>query len=447
MTPEQWLRVVPETAAETAPEAVPQAVAEASPSAVVRGSSPKAPLRPLGPARRLGGLAAGVRGPLLGEAARLEREGSRVLRLDTADPVAFGFEAPAAVSEDIRRAVGRIHGYGDPRGLPAARRAVVQHYETRGVEGLGIDDVHLGNGVSDLAQTALQALLDDGDEVLLPLPAHPLWTAAVVLAGGRPVHYICDEAAGWFPDPGDLEARITGRTRAVVVINPNNPTGAVYDEELLRGISEIAGRHGLVLLADEIHDKILYEGARHVPLAAVAPDVLCLTFNGLSKAYRACGYRSGWMTVTGPKRHAAGYLEGMAALAALRPCANVPAQHAVATALGGRQPVSDLVLPGGRLREQRDLAWSLLNDLHGVSCVRPMGALYAFPRLDRAVHPVDDDERMLLALLRQERILLVPGTAFRLPNPDHFRIVTLPDTETLTDAIVRIGAFLAEYRH
>jgi len=404
------------------------------------------PLATIGQSAKLADVCYDIRGPLATEAKRLEREGHRILKLNTGNPAAFGFEAPADIVLDMQRALAESHGYGDSQGLVAARRAVVQYYETRGVEGMDIDDVYLGNGASELIQMAMQALLDNGDEVLIPSPDYPLWTASVSLAGGKPVHYVCDEKADWYPDLDDIEAKITDRTRAIVLINPNNPTGAVYDESLLRGIAEIAGRHQLLLCADEIYDKILYDEVEHIPLATVAPDLLCLTFNGLSKSYRVCGYRSGWLAVSGPKAHAREYLEGLSILANMRLCPNVPSQHAVATALGGRQSIADLVLPGGRLHAQRDTAWKMLNDIPGVSCTKPKGALYAFPKLDPSVYPVDDDEQLVLDLLRQEKIFLVHGRGFNLSTPDHFRIVTLPDTEQLADAITRIGTFLTDYR-
>ncbi|WP_404816886.1 pyridoxal phosphate-dependent aminotransferase [Streptomyces thermolineatus] len=385
-----------------------------------------------------------IRGPVLEEAMRLEAAGHRILKLNTGNPAPFGFECPPEILEDMLRTLGTAHGYGDSKGILTARRAVVQHYQTKGVE-LDVEDVYLGNGASELIQMAMQALLDDGDEVLVPAPDYPLWTASVSLSGGTAVHYRCDEQADWYPDLADIESKVTDRTKAIVVINPNNPTGAVYDEELLRGLTDIARRHGLVVCSDEIYDKILYDDATHTPTAAVAPDLLTLTFNGLSKAYRVAGYRSGWLAVCGPKEHASSYIEGLTVLANMRLCANVPAQHAVATALGGHQSIKDLVLPGGRLLEQRDAAYELLTQIPGVSCVKPRGALYAFPRLDPKVYPIKDDQQMVLDLLRAERILVVQGTGFNWPEPDHFRLVTLPRAEELKDAVTRIGNFLDGY--
>ncbi|WP_431960093.1 pyridoxal phosphate-dependent aminotransferase [Actinacidiphila sp. bgisy160] len=385
-----------------------------------------------------------IRGPVLEEAMRLESAGHRILKLNTGNPAAFGFECPPEILEDMLRSLGGAHGYGDSKGILPARRAVMQHYQTKGIE-LDVEDIYLGNGVSELIQMAMQALLDDGDEVLIPAPDYPLWTAAVSLSGGTPVHYRCDEQADWFPDLADIERKITDRTKALVIINPNNPTGAVYDDELLRQLTDIARRHNLIVCSDEIYDKILYDDVTHTPTAAIAPDLLTLTFNGLSKAYRVAGYRSGWLAVCGPKEHATSYLEGLTILANMRLCANVPAQHAVATALGGRQSIKDLVLPGGRLAEQRDMAYELLTQIPGVSCVRPKGALYAFPRLDPKVYKVKDDQQMVLDLLRAERILVVQGTGFNWPEPDHFRLVTLPAKEDLADAVGRIARFLDGY--
>ncbi|MER5351091.1 pyridoxal phosphate-dependent aminotransferase [Kitasatospora sp. NPDC002551] len=386
-----------------------------------------------------------IRGPVLDEAMRLEEQGHRILKLNTGNPALFGFDAPPEILQDILRNLSTAHGYGDSKGLLAARRAVVMHYEERGLDGLTVEDVFLGNGVSELIQLAMTALLDDGDEVLVPAPDYPLWTASVSLAGGTAVHYRCDEQSEWYPDLADIEAKVTDRTRALVVINPNNPTGAVYPREVLEGLVGIARRHRLVIYADEIYDKILYDDAEHIPLASLAPDLFCVTFNGLSKAYRVAGFRSGWMVLSGDRDRARSYVEGLTVLASMRLCANMPAQHAVAAALGGRQSIKDLVLPGGRLLESRDAAYRLLNEIPGVSCVKPKGALYAFPRLDPKVFKIRDDARMVLDLLRAERILLVQGTGFNWPEPDHFRLVTLPRAEEITDAVTRIGLFLGGY--
>jgi alanine-synthesizing transaminase len=394
---------------------------------------------------KLAGIHYDIRGPILQQAQKLEEEGHHVLKLHIGNPAPFGFEAPDALLQDMIRNLPTAHGYGDAKGLLAARRAVVQYYERRGVAGVGVEDVYLGNGVSELIAMALQALLNTGDEVLIPAPDYPLWTAAATLAGGRPVHYICDESAGWYPDLADIESRITPATRALVLINPNNPTGAVYPPELLSGIAELARRHQLVLLSDEIYDRILYDGASHTSIAALAPDVFCITLCGLSKVYRVPGFRSGWLVVSGPKQHARGYLDGLDMLANLRLCPNVPAQHAIQAALGGRQDIVDLVLPGGRLLEQRTRAAELLNAIPGVSCVLPMGALYAFPRIDPKAYPIANDEQFVLDLLLREKILVMHGTGFNWPRPDHFRVVTLQPVDDLDAAIRRIGSFLASY--
>ena len=395
---------------------------------------------------KLAGVSYEIRGPVIEHANELERAGHSVLRLNIGNPATFGFEAPEEILQDIIRNLPGAHGYSDSRGLLPARRAVVQHYQNLGLADIGVDDVFLGNGVSELASMAVQALLEDGDEVLIPAPDFPLWTAVTTLAGGKAVHYLCDEGAAWLPDLADMAAKITSRTRAVVIINPNNPTGAVYPRDLLEGILDLARRHHLLVIADEIYDKILYDDAVHHCAATLAPDLLCLTLNGLSKAYRVAGFRSGWLLVSGPRQHAKNYLEGLATLAATRLCPNVPGQYAIQAALGGRQSITDLVLPGGRLREQRDRAWQRLNEIPGVSCVKPQGALYAFPRLDPAVHKIHDDEKFVLDLLLREKIQVVQGTGFNWPRPDHFRIVTLPRADDLDAAITRIGRFLTGYR-
>ena len=395
---------------------------------------------------KLAGVSYEIRGPVIEHANELERAGHSVLRLNIGNPAAFGFEAPEEILQDIIRNLPGAHGYSDSRGLLPARRAVVQHYQNLGLADIGVDDVFLGNGVSELASMAVAALLEDGDEVLIPAPDFPLWTAVTTLAGGKAVHYLCDEGAGWLPDLADMAAKISSRTRAVVIINPNNPTGAVYPRDLLEGILDLARRHQLLVIADEIYDEILYDDAVHHCAATLAPDLLCLTLNGLSKAYRVAGFRSGWLLVSGPRQHAKNYLEGLATLAATRLCPNVPGQYAIQAALGGRQSIADLVLPGGRLREQRDRAWQRLNEIPGVSCVKPQGALYAFPRLDPAVHKIHDDEKFVLDLLLREKIQVVQGTGFHWARPDHFRIVTLPRADDLDAAITRIGRFLTGYR-
>jgi alanine-synthesizing transaminase len=396
--------------------------------------------------RKLADVCYDIRGPVLEEAKRLEDEGRRIMKLNIGNPAPFGFEAPEEILVDVIRNLPTAQGYSDSHGLMSARTAVVQHYQSRGIDITDVDDIWLGNGVSELITMSLQAMLDDGDEVLVPAPDYPLWTASAQLAGGCPVHYLCDESKDWQPDLDDLESKITPRTKAIVVINPNNPTGAVYPLPVLQRIAELAREHGLVVLADEIYDKVLYDDATHTPFAAVAPDVFTLTFNGLSKAYRLAGFRAGWLMVTGPRKHASSYLEGLTILANMRLCANVPGQHAIQTALGGRQSINDLVLPGGRLLAQRDAAVNALRAIPGVTCVQPKGALYVFPKLDPDVYPIKDDQQFVLQLLREQHVLVVQGTGFNWPDPDHLRIVTLPRVEDLDEAIGRIATFLEDYR-
>jgi alanine-synthesizing transaminase len=386
-----------------------------------------------------------IRGPVVEQVNLLEEAGHSVLRLNTGNPALFDFEAPEEIVQDMIRMLPKAHGYTDSRGVLPARRAVAQRYQARGLE-VDVDDVFLGNGVSELISMAVQALVEDGDEVLVPAPDYPLWTAVATLAGGRAVHYRCDEQADWFPDLDDVEAKISDRTKALVIINPNNPTGAVYSKEVLEGLLDLARRHGLMVMADEIYDQVLYDDAVHHDIASLAPDLVVLTFSGLSKTHRVAGFRSGWLVVTGPRQHARDYLEGLAMLASMRLCANTPAQYAIQAALGGRQTIQELTAPGGRLHEQRNCAYEKLNAIPGVSCVRPRGALYAFPRLDPDVYPIKDDEQFVLDLLREEKIQVVQGTGFNWPTPDHFRILTLPHAATLDDAITRIGTFLETYQ-
>ena len=386
-----------------------------------------------------------IRGPVLEEAKRLEAQGHRIIKLNIGNPQPFGFETPPEVLVEVVRNLPTSQGYSDSQGILSARTAVVQNYQERGIDITDVDDVWLGNGVSELIQIALNALLDEGDEVLIPAPDYPLWTAATSLSGGTPVHYLCDEANGWMPMIEDIRAKITERTKAIVVINPNNPTGAVYSPEILREIADLAAEGGLIVMADEIYDKILYDDAVHTTFAAIAPDVFTLTFNGLSKAYRLAGFRAAWMLMTGPSKHATSYIEGINMLTNMRLCANVPAQHAIQTALGGRQSIRDLVLPGGRLLEQRDAAITALEKIKGVSCVKPKGALYVFPKLDPSVYPIADDRKFVLDFLRAEHVLVVQGTGFNWPTTDHLRIVTLPHAKDLTEAIGRLGNFLSSY--
>ncbi|MCC3290353.1 MULTISPECIES: pyridoxal phosphate-dependent aminotransferase [unclassified Arthrobacter] len=388
-----------------------------------------------------------IRGPLLEHAQRMEAAGHRILKLNIGNPAPFGFEAPEAILVDMMRHLPKAQGYSDSRGIFSARTAVVQYYQGRGINNIDVDDVYLGNGVSELITLSMQALLNNGDEILVPAPDYPLWTASVSLAGGTAVHYLCDESEHWWPDVEDLASKITDRTKGIVLINPNNPTGAVYPEHVVKSIVDLARKHGLIIFSDEIYEKILYDDAVHVNSATVTgDDVLCLTFSGLSKAYRIAGYRSGWMAISGPKQDAADYIEGINLLANMRLCANVPAQHAIQTALGGYQSINDLILPGGRLRAQRDKAHQMLNDIPGVTCELAQGALYLFPRLDPEVYPIKDDEQFALDLLKQQKILVSVGTAFNWVRPDHFRMVTLPNVEDIEDAMTRLGEFLSSYK-
>jgi alanine-synthesizing transaminase len=403
-------------------------------------------VRPINQSAKLQNVRYDVRGPILEEAHLLEAEGHKVMKLNIGNPAPFGFEAPESILVDMIHNLPESPGYSDSRGIYSARPAVANFYQGEGLREVTVDDVFIGNGVSEMISMTLQALIDNGDEVLVPAPDYPLWTAAVTLSGGRAVHYPCDEDDDWNPGLEDIESRITARTRAIVLINPNNPTGAVYSEAVVKGFVEIARRHDLVLMADEIYEKILYDGARHVHAATYAKDILCLTYSGLSKAYRVAGFRSGWVIVTGARERAASFLEGLTLLANMRMCANVPAQHAIQTALGGYQSINDLILPGGRLLAQRDLAHKLLNDIPGVSCVKPRGALYMFPRLDPEMYPIEDDQAFVIELLRATHILIANGTGFNWPTPDHVRVVTLPSVEDLEYAIDRIAGFLESKR-
>jgi len=395
---------------------------------------------------KLHGVLYDIRGPVLDHANRLEDEGHKIIKLNIGNPGAFGFDAPDEIYRDVIHNLREAQGYCHSKGLFAARKAIMQRYQVEGVRDVDVEDIILGNGVSELIVMAMQALLNTGDELLIPSPDYPLWTAAVSLSGGRPVHYRCDEANGWQPDLEDIESRINANTRGIVVINPNNPTGAVYSRETLEQIVDIARRHELVIFADEIYDRILYDGAQHTPLARLASDVLCVTFNGLSKTYRMAGFRSGWMMLSGAKERARSYIEGLEMLASMRLCANVPAMLAVQTALGGYQSIEDLILPGGRLKEQRDLAHELITAIPGVSCVKPRAAMYLFPRLDPEMYPIEDDQQLVLKLLKEEHMLLVQGTAFNWADKQHFRIVFLPDRDQLIEAIGRFSRFLERLR-
>ncbi len=394
---------------------------------------------------KLTGVCYEIRGPVVEQANALEAAGHRVLRLNIGNPAAFGFTAPEAILAEMVRRLPTAHGYSDSRGIRSAREAVLQRYTERGFTDLDVNDVYLGNGVSELAGMTIQALVDSGDEVLIPSPDYPLWTAVTRLAGGTAVHYRCDESAGWQPDLDHIASRVTDRTRAIVVINPNNPTGAVYSAELLAGIADLARRHNLMVLCDEVYDRIVYDGVTHHHLGALAPDVLCLTMSGLSKSHRVAGFRAGWLVVSGPRQHARDYLEGLTMLAGMRLCPNGPAQVVIPAALAD-DSLDALLRPGGRLFEQRDVAWRALNAIPGISCVRPQAALYAFPRVDPDMHPIRDDEKFVLDLLMQEKIHVVQGTGFNWPHPDHFRVVTLPRATELDTAIGTIGRFLETYR-
>ena len=395
--------------------------------------------------RKLSEVQYDLRGPVLERAKVLESEGHKILKLNIGNPAPFGFEAPDELVQDVVLHLGDSNGYGDSKGLPSARRAVVQAYQNRGFTDLDIEDVYIGNGVSELIGMVLGALLDSGDEVLIPAPDYPLWTGATALAGGKPVHYHCDEWSDWAPDVADIEAKVTDRTKALVIINPNNPTGAVYPKAVVDALTDVARRHQLMVLSDEIYDKILYDGAVHHPTALSCPDLFTITFNGLSKTYRAAGYRMGWMVISGPREHAHDYVQGLDILANLRLGANVPVQHAIQAALGGFQSIDRLTEPGGRLYQQRLRTWELLNQIPGVNCTKAMGAIYAFPRLDPAVYKIHDDERFVMDLLNAEKMLVMHGTAFNWPHPDHFRIVTLPRVPDLEAAIGGLARFLATY--
>lgn len=386
-----------------------------------------------------------IRGPVLQEAKRLEDEGHRILKLNIGNPAPWGFEAPEEILQDVIYNLPGAQGYCDSKGLFSARKAVMQECQRKRIANVTIDDIYIGNGVSELIVMSMQGLLNDNDEMLIPAPDYPLWTAAVSLAGGNAVHYVCDEQSDWYPDIDDIRSKITERTRGIVVINPNNPTGALYPQELLEQIIDLAREHKLILFADEIYDKILYDGAEHTSLASLADDVLCLTFNGLSKTYRAAGFRSGWLIVSGPKHLARDYIEGLDMLANMRLCANVPAQHAIQTALGGYQSINELIVPGGRLYDQRVLAWDMLNAIPGVSCVKPKGAMYLFPKLDPARYPIRNDEKFALDLLMQQKVLIVQGSGFNMPDTQHFRLVFLPGADLLSESIERIATFLHTY--
>jgi alanine-synthesizing transaminase len=415
------------------------------PTLVAPTIKPAPPARTILKSSKLGSVCYDIRGPVLARAKQMEDEGQRIIKLNIGNPAPFGFDAPEELVQDVIRNLPSASGYCESKGLFAARKAVMHYSQQKDVAGVTIEDIYIGNGVSELIVMSMQGLLNNGDEVLVPAPDYPLWTAAVMLAGGTARHYVCDEGAGWLPDLDDIRAKITANTRAIVIINPNNPTGALYPDDLLRAIVEIAREHRLIVLADEIYDKVLYDGATHTSIASLSDDVLVLTFNGLSKNYRACGYRAGWMVISGDKAHAQDYIEGLNILASMRLCSNVPSQFAIQTALGGHQSIGELVLPTGRLGKQRDLAHELLTQIPGVTCVKPKAALYLFPKLDLRRYPIEDDQEFILELLEDQKVLVVQGSGFNWARPDHFRIVFLPNADDLTESIGRIGRFLDHY--
>ena len=387
-----------------------------------------------------------IRGPVLQEAKRLEEEGHSITKLNIGNPAPFGLCAPDEIIQDVMRNLVNCQGYSDSKGVYYARKAVMQYCQEKGFPDVDVNDIFIGNGVSELIVMSMQALLNNDDEMLVPAPDYPLWTAAVSLSGGKPVHYLCDEENDWQPDIADIESKITAKTRGIVIINPNNPTGAVYTKQTLMALIGIARKHNLIIFADEIYDKIIYDEAEHIALASLTKDLLIISFNGLSKAYRVAGFRAGWMVISGDKDHARDYIEGMELLASMRLCSNVPGQHAIQTSLGGYQSINDLVAPGGRLYEQMDYSWKMLNQLEGVSCVRPKGALYLFAKLDPEIYRIDDDEKFILQMLQQEKVLLVQGTAFNWPKTDHFRLVFLSRREDMDAVMEKMDRFLKHYR-
>ena len=403
-------------------------------------------MRTIKKSHKLDSVCYDIRGPVHREARRLEEEGHKILKLNIGNPAPFGFDAPEEIVQDMIHNVPVSQGYSDSRGLFSGRKAVMQYCQQKGFPNVEIDDVYLGNGASELIVMSMQALLNNDDEVLIPAPDYPLWTAAVCLSGGNAIHYICDEQSDWYPDIDDIKSKITKKTRGIVIINPNNPTGAVYPKEVLEEIIELARQHELIIFSDEIYDKILYDEVKHVSTASLTDDVLCLTYNGLSKAYRVAGFRAGWMVISGDKAHAKDYIEGVELLASMRLCSNVPGQHAIQTALGGYQSINELIVPGGRLRIQRDLAHGMLSSIPGISCVKPKGAMYLFAKMDQKKFNISDDEKMVFDLLKQEQILIVHGSAFNWPAPDHFRVVFLPHVDQLTKAMHAMEKFFSTYK-
>lgn len=403
-------------------------------------------MQPILKSSKLANVCYDIRGPVLDRAKQMEEDGHYIIKLNIGNPASFGFDAPEEILQDVIHNLSDASGYCDSKGLFAARKAIMHYTQEKRIHDVQMEDIYIGNGVSELIVMTMQALLNSGDEVLIPAPDYPLWTAAVILAGGTARHYICDEQSGWLPDLDDIRAKVTTNTRAIVIINPNNPTGALYPDDLLCGIIEIARQHQLIIYADEVYDKVLYDGATHTSIASLADDVLFVTLNGLSKNYRAAGFRSGWAVVSGEKHHARDYIAGLTMLASMRLCANVPAQFGIQTALGGYQSINDLVMPTGRLVRQRDLAWKLLTNIPGITCFKPQAAMYLFPRLDPKMYPIDNDQQFVLDLLIEEKVLLVQGSGFNWPQSDHVRVVFLPNSDDLTEAISRIAHFLENYR-
>jgi alanine-synthesizing transaminase len=403
-------------------------------------------VKPILKSTKLSNVCYDIRGPVMERAKQMEEDGQRIIKLNIGNLAPFGFDAPEEIQQDVILNLPNSSGYSDSKGMFAARKAIMHYCQAKKIMGVGLDDIYIGNGASELIVMSMQGLLNTGDEVLIPTPDYPLWTAAVTLAGGTPRHYVCDEQSDWMPDLADMRSKITKNTRAIVIINPNNPTGALYSDELLREVIQIAREHGLIIFADEIYDKMVYDGATHTTIASLADDVLFVTLNGLSKNYRACGYRVGWMVVSGEKKHAQDYINGLTILASMRLCSNVPGQFAIQTALGGYQSINDLVAPGGRLCKQRDIAYKLLTGIPGVTCVKPKAALYLFPRFDPKIYPIKDDQKFILELLEAEKVLVVQGTGFNWIHPDHVRIVFLPNADDLTEAMGRIARFLEHYR-
>lgn len=403
-------------------------------------------MQPIQKSTKLSNVFYDIRGPVMHAAKRMEEEGHRILKLNVGNPKPFGLDAPEEIIQDVILNLPDSEGYSDSKGLFAARKAVMQYTQKRGIKDVGIEDIIIGNGASELIVMSLQGLLNNGDEVLIPMPDYPLWTGATSLAGGKAVHYRCDEQADWLPDLHDMQKKVSKKTKALVIINPNNPTGALYSQEVLQQMIEFARQHKLIVFSDEIYDKILYDGAQHAATASLADDLIFITFGGLSKNYRLAGFRSGWMIISGAKHLASDYIEGLETLSSMRLCANVPGMHAIQTALGGYQSIDELVAEGGRLREQRDLTWKMLNDIDGISCVKPKGALYCFAKMDSKKFNIKDDQQMVLDLLQQQKILVVHGSGFNWPEPDHFRVVFLPRVEDLTHALNNMASFFAHYQ-